>query len=111
MHLISKRAAVALDSDTSQSPFPFSRVAGQLPAATPVAAKGGVKTRWASRPLVIGDKKLVAVRLQQKPFSEPVVLVGVVSGSQASIVWIAADRVLTEKQSRRWVEQSQFSER
>ena len=99
MHIISKRAAVAIDSEVNVP----SDESGFSSNPTPATA---IKTLWASKPLPTHAGRVVAVRT-----NSGVVEVGIVEDGASTLRWKAAAAAMSGGQERKWLREAKFTSR
>lgn len=97
MHIISKRAAVAVDSEanvsSNESTFP-----GNPPTST------AIKTLWASKSLPTHAGRVVAVRIHSS-----VVEVGIIDNGTSTLRWKPAATALNGAQEGKWIREAKFT--
>ena len=97
MHIILKRAAVAIGSEVNV-PSDESTFASNPPPAT------AIKTLWASKPLPTHAGRVVAVRINSR-----VVEVGIIEDGANTLRWKSAAAVMSGAQERKWLREAKFT--
>ena len=99
MNIISRQAAVAVDSEvhvpSDESALPSN--------PTPTTA---IKTLWASKPLQIHAGRAVAVRI-----NSGLVEVGIIENGTSQLRWTPLATALSGAQERKWMREAKFTER
>jgi hypothetical protein len=96
MHVISPRAAVAIDADAG-----FTQPLSLVPLPRQQAAL--VRVLWAYKPLRVSAGRLLAIRLRRGQLD-----VALVPVNAPGLRWVAASSVLTDVQAEAWVKVSRF---
>ena len=97
MHVISKRAAVAIDSEVN-GPSDESAFSSHPTPAT------AIKTLWASKPLPTHAGRVVAVRINSR-----VVEVRIIEDGASTLRWKSAAAVMSSAQERKWLREAKFT--
>ena len=99
MHIISTRAAVAIDSEVNP--------ASSAPANSGKhASEPAAKTQWASEPFSLQTGRVVAVRLVGG-----VTEVGFIQTGGSTLRWLPTSAAMSAAQERRWLRDAKFETR
>ena len=97
MHIISIRAAVAIDSEVNVPVVESAFSSNPIPAAA-------IKTLWASKPLPTHAGRVVAVRI-----NSGVAEVGIVENGAGTLRWKSAAAAMSSAQERKWLREAKFT--
>ena len=99
MHIISKRAAVAIDSEVNVPSDESAFSSNPTPATV-------IKTLWASKPLPTHAGRVVAVRI-----NSGMVEVGIVKNGASTLRWKSAAAAMSSAQEKKWLREAKFTSR
>ena len=97
MHILSKQAAVAIDSASNVSPDEPVFLIDPPPATA-------IKTLWASKSLPVHAGRGVAVRI-----NSGLVEVGIIDNGTSLLRWMPVAAAMSGAQERKWMREAKFT--